>query len=85
MALNVMLYVAFPLFYRYSIRDFTSGYINCFRGENPQKVLFITAYTFQTPLHFTSLFSEHLIRTELGIKQQQKQNIFNALCIKLFY
>ena len=32
--------------------------------KNSQKVLFIAAYTFQT--------CKHLIRTELGMKQQRK-------------
>lgn len=79
MALNVMLYAAFPPYveldhYFIDILSETllAGTLIVLR-ENPQKVLFITAYTFQTPLHFTSLFSEHLIRTELGIKQQKKK------------
>lgn len=81
MALNVMLYAAFPPYveldhYFIDILSETllAGTLIVLGGKPSKGVIYYCIYfSDTTSLHFTSLFSEHLIRTELGIKQQKKK------------
>lgn len=76
MALNVMLYAAFPPYveldhYFIDILSETllAGTLIVLRGKPSKGFIYYCIYFSDT----TSLFSEHLIRTELGMKQQKKK------------